>query len=187
MAAPCREGEVAGFREAPPAKLFSALMHRPGYDPEPLLLRLADRYGAVDARCDPFPFGSSYYESEMGPGLVKFFVSFSTLIPQDRLVRVKRETVGLEDRDADDHGRLCNVDPGMITHYSVVLATTKGYAHRIYLGEGIYAEPELIFRRDSLEALPWTYPDYREAAAQDFFRDVRRLLQRQTAESRLRP
>ena len=31
--------------------------------------------------------------------------------------------------------------PGLVTHYSVVLATTKGYADRIYLGRGIFPEP----------------------------------------------
>jgi len=178
---------VGTLREAPPARLFTAVMHRPGYDPEPLLLRLAGRYGTMDVRSVHYPFASDYYEREMGPGLVKFFVSFSALLPQDLLSRVKRETNELEAQDADDRGRACNLDPGIVTHYSVVLATTKGFAHRIYLGEGIYAEPELIFRRDSLEALPWTYPDYREAAALDFFREVRRLLLKQTAESSLRP
>ena len=108
----------------------------------------------------------------MGPGLVKFFVSFEPLISQERLAAVKRETNELEEGGADARGRVCNLDPGIITHYSVILATTKGYAHRIYLGEGIYAEPALLFRRGSVDALPWSYPDYQTPAAHDFFRAV---------------
>lgn len=164
------------IREAAPAKLFMAVMHRNDFDPAPLLAELAARHGTVDFRCDPYQFGSSYYEAEMGPGLVKFLVSFAPLVPQTRLAGVKRETNTLEESGADARGRVFNLDPGIITHYSVILATTKGYAHRVYLGEGIYAEPTLLFRRGSLDALPWSYPDYQTPAACDFFRAARRRL-----------
>ena len=172
---------MGAIREAAPAKLFMAVMHGPDFDPAPLLGRLAAAYGPVDFRCDPYPFGSSYYEEEMGPGLVKFFVSFEPLIGQERLARVKRETNAIEEAGADARGRVCNLDPGIITHYSVILATTKGYAHRVYLGEGIYAEPTLLFRRGGVDPLPWSYPDYQSAGALDFFKAARRrLLERAT-------
>ena len=164
------------IREATPAKLFTAVMHRPGFDPAPLLARLADRYGPVECRCAPYLFGSSYYEAEMGPGLVKLFVSFGPLLSQERLAGVKRETNALEESGSDARGRLCNLDPGIVTHYSVIMATTKGYAHRIYLGGGIYAEPALLFRRGDLATLPWTYPDYQTPASLGFFKEVRRRL-----------
>jgi len=169
------------IREATPAKLFMAVMYRPDFDSSPLLAQLAERYGTVESRCAPFDFGSSYYEREMGTGLVKLFVSFTPLTPQDRLAEVKRETNKLEEGGADARGRVFNLDPGIITHYSVILATTKGYAHRIYLGEGIYAEPTLLFRRGALDALPWSYPDYQTPAAHGFFREARRRLMEQVA------
>lgn len=174
-------------REATPAKLFTAVMHPPDVDTSPLLAQLADRYGKVDFRSAPYLFGSTYYEAEMGPGLVKFFVSFGPLFPQDRLSGVKRWTNTLEEQGADARGRVFNLDPGIITHYSVVVATTKGYAHRVYLGEGIYAEPAILFRRGALEPLPWTYPDYQTPAAHDFFRDARRRLLEQLAATGSRP
>lgn len=163
-------------REAPPARLFMAVMHRPDFDPEPLLGRLVERHGTIDARSAPFRFGSDYYETEMGAGLVKLFVSFRPLLPQERLADVKRETNELESGEADSRGRRCNLDPGIVTHYSVIMATTKGYAHRIYLGAGIYAETTLLFRRGEPEALPWTYPDFRTPSAQEFFKGARRGL-----------
>jgi hypothetical protein len=175
------------IREATPAKLFMAVMHRPDFDPAPLLAQLADRYGATDFRCAPYLFGSSYYEAEMGTGLVKFLVSFAPLVRQERLAGVKLETNELENAGADARGRVCNLDPGIITHYSVILATTKGYAHRIYLGEGIYAEPTLLFRRGALDALPWTYPDFQTPAAHGFFRGARRLLLGRVAASGATP
>lgn len=169
-------------REAPPAKLFVAVMHRPSFDPEPALAHLAGLYGPVETRGPAFPFdGSRYYESEMGAGLVKFLASFAAPFPQERLAEVKIEANALESRWAEKGGRACNLDPGMITHYSVILATTKGYAHRVYLGKGVYAETTLIFRRHGLEALPWTYPDYLSPASQGFFMQARRVLLEQTA------
>lgn len=164
------------LREATPARLFVAVMHRPEFAPEPVLAQLAGRYGEIDLRSAPYPFGSSYYAAEMGPGLVKLFVSFGPLLAQEKLAGVKRETNRLEEGWADPSGRSCNLDPGIITHYSVILATTKGYAHRVYLGEGIYAEPTLLFRRGAQDALPWSYPDYQSPAAQEFFREARRRL-----------
>ena len=135
----------------------------------------------MDFRCAPYLFGSSYYEAEMGTGLVKFLISFAPLVRQERLAGVKRETNELEKAGADARGRVYNLDPGIITHYSVILATTKGYAHRVYLGEGIYAEPTLLFRRGALDALPWSYPDYQTPAAHRFFREARRRLLEQVA------
>jgi len=41
-----------------------------------------------------------------------------------------------------------------------VLATGKDNAHRIYLGEGIFADLTLIFRAGTYRSLEWTYPDY---------------------------
>ena len=175
------------LRDATPAKLFMAVMHRPGFDPAPLLAQLAGRYGPIGGRCAPYLFGSKYYEEEMGPGLVKFFVSFELLFSQERLGGVKRETNVLEEARTDAQGRVCNLDPGIITHYSVILATTKGYAHRIYLGEGIYAEPTLLFRRGALDALPWSYPDYQTPVALGFFREARRRLLEQVAASGAQP
>ncbi len=173
------------LREAPPAKLFVAVMHRPDYAPESILEKLADIYGAVDLRGAPFPFDhSDYYVSEMGEGLVKFLVSFGPLLGQDRLAAVKRMTNGMEDEGAGPGGkRVFNLDPGILTLSNVILATTKGHAHRIYLGEGIYEEVTLIYRRGAFEPLPWTYPDYHAPAVLDFFRGVRDILRTQTAGS----
>jgi len=42
----------------------------------------------------------------------------------------------------------------------VVLATTKGYSHRIYLGEGIFADLTLLYENGTYRPLQWTYPDY---------------------------
>jgi len=57
---------------------------------------------------------------------------------------------------------MVNIDPGYIALEHVILATTKGYAHRIYLKNGIYADLTLIYRDGTYRPLDWTYPDYAE-------------------------
>jgi hypothetical protein len=42
----------------------------------------------------------------------------------------------------------------------LILATGKGYSHRPYLRDGIYADLTLIFSDGTFRPLPWTYPDY---------------------------
>ena len=53
-----------------------------------------------------------------------------------------------------------NIDPGYIAKAHLILATGKGYSHRPYLRDGIYADLTLIYRNKAFQPLPWTYPDY---------------------------
>jgi hypothetical protein len=69
--------------------------------------------------------------------------------------------------------RSVNIDPGYLDRTKLVLATTKDSSHRIYLGQGIYGDIELMYRSGSFVSLEWTYPDYREAFAIEFFNKVR--------------
>jgi hypothetical protein len=55
----------------------------------------------------------------------------------------------------------------------MVLATTKPLPQAIYLRDGVYAVVELIYRDGAFAALPWTYPDYRKAAAENLFESFR--------------
>ena len=43
-----------------------------------------------------------------------------------------------------------------------MLATTKDFFHRLYLGRGIYGEVTLHLRDGIYRFFSWTYPDYRE-------------------------
>jgi hypothetical protein len=66
-----------------------------------------------------------------------------------------------------------NLDPGYITAAKLVLASTKDFAHRVYVGKGIYGDVQLRFRDDAFRPVEWTYPDYRTDLAIDFFQNVR--------------
>lgn len=120
---------------------------------------------------------TDYYEREMGAGLRRQWVAVEQLAHPAELVDCKLYTNRLEQLFALAGKRTVNIDPGYVSQSKVVLATTKDYAHRIYVGRGIYEEVTLVYRRGGgYEPWPWTYPDYRSAAAREFFLEVRRRL-----------
>ncbi|MEA3227041.1 MAG: DUF4416 family protein [Planctomycetota bacterium] len=74
--------------------------------------------------------------------------------------------------------RPVNLDPGIIEPAKLVLATTKDYSHRIYIGKKIYAEVTLVYDKGRWRPLDHTYPDYKQQCYFDFFDRVRtRLLE----------
>lgn len=143
-------------------------------------------FGPVAMESSAFPFTfTRYYEEEMGQGLIKQFLAFRRPIRPDDLASAKLLTNAIEDHMAVSRGgrrlRRANIDPGYVTPSRLVLATTKDYSHRIYIGKGIYAEVTLIFRKGTWRPLEWTYPDYRTELALEFFGRVREHLLRLTS------
>ena len=69
--------------------------------------------------------------------------------------------------------RPVNLDPGIIEPSKLILASTKNYSHRIYIGENMYAEVTLIFDKGRWRPFDYTYPDYRQQCYFDFFDKVR--------------
>jgi len=138
---------------------------------------LTGLYGDIDWESDPIPFDfTDYYEDEMGTGLLRKFVAFAKLMDPGRLADVKIRTNGLEQELATgtDGRRRINLDPGYVDGSRLVLATTKNVAHRIYLGQGIYAEVTLTFRKNGCGYFDWTYPDYRSDRYAGCLREIRR-------------
>lgn len=139
---------------------------------------LEKRYGRIDIEAGPFPFDSTdYYVEEMGSDLERWFVSFEGMIDPGHLVDIKRETNAIEIRfTAIDRGALrrrVNLDPGYVTPAKLVLATTKDFAHRVYLGQGIYAEVTLNFKKSGCMHFAWTYPDFKTGRYDEFLYQVR--------------
>lgn len=160
-----------------PVKLVCAVMGRDESKLAEGRELLADRFGAVELAGPVFDFTfSSYYEREMGDGLVKQFLGFGPLANPEDLAEVKRTSNDLEAglvRSDGMTGRGLNIDPGYVNGGQLVLATTKNYSHRIYIGKGIFAEVTLVYTRGAFTPLPWTYRDYRTEEALAFFIRVR--------------
>jgi len=124
--------------------------------------KLAAKFGEIDytSECLAFDF-TDYYEKEIGRGLFRYMISFKDLIEPDRLPQIKQYTNDLEDQFSKDGGnRSVNIDPGYIALCHFVLASCKGFAHRPYLGDGVYADLTLVFRKKTFQSLEWTFPDY---------------------------
>lgn len=140
--------------------------------------RLETLFGPVQFVSPTFDFNHTrYYEATMGPGLRKRLVAHARLVPMDSLAYIKRTTIALE-QELQASGRYTeprplNLDPGLLGLGKFCLATTKDQAHRIYLGDGIFAEVTLQFRDRAFHPNPWTYPDYREPAVIEFLNQVR--------------
>jgi uncharacterized protein DUF4416 len=168
-------------REPKPAKFFVALLSS-----SQELLSQAEKdlmalMGQSDGRSAVLPWNlSKYYEQEMGSGLLRCFVGFSSLLAPDRLAELKLKTQMIEDRHRDSAGsRRINIDPGYLDAHKLVLASTKNASQRIYLRSGIYAEATLFYDNGHFHGLAYSYRDYLWPEALTFFSDLRAVYLRQ--------
>ncbi len=143
---------------------------------------LGRHFGEVDFGSQVIPFTyTSYYEKEMGKGLLRKFISFTDLIDAGTLADTKNITRNVEKKfslsalPVSSGNRRINIDPGYVGGAKLVLATTKNYDHRVYLKDGIYAEVTLHFRDGSFGAWPWTYPDYNTKEYIEIFSHIRKI------------
>jgi hypothetical protein len=118
---------------------------------------------------------SRYYHQEIGSPLLRQFLFFKTFIDPGILADIKLKTNEIEDLLSFEGKRLINLDPGYLTLSKVVLASTKDYAHRIYLGNGIYGEITLIYRGNTYKPHMFTYRDYQDESYIEIFMNARAL------------
>ncbi|UCF15569.1 MAG: DUF4416 family protein [Phycisphaerales bacterium] len=142
-----------------------------------------DKFGNTDFKSEVWPFDKTdYYRDQTGPRILRQFLSFERLVEPGKLAKIKLRTNKLERKLAKKLAiplpRPVNLDPGIIEPSKLVLATTKNYSHRIYIGRRMYAEVTLIYDKGRWQPLDHTYPDYRQQCYFDFFDNVRvRLLE----------
>ena len=72
--------------------------------------------------------------------------------------------------------RPVNLDPGIMEPSKLILASTKNFSHRIYIGKKMYAETTLIFDKGTWRSLPYTFPDYAQGRYFEFFDKIRTRL-----------
>jgi len=159
------------------ATLFVGIMYSDDALLDEVIGTLKKRFGPIKSRTDAYDFSgiTSYYEKEMGRGIKKIIIVFEK-IPIVDLPDIKLYTISLEKRYSIGKSRRINIDPGYFTITNVVLATTKNFTHRIYLGKGIYADLTMMFRKGQTVLFEWTYPDFRLKALRDFFYSQRQSI-----------
>jgi len=176
-----------GHPEAhPPVLLVLAAFSRHGEALDWARRRAEPCFGPVARESPRFAFDQTdYYAASMGSGLVKQFFAFERLVDPARLPELKRLTNAWEDELAAEgtyaEARPLNLDPGYLTAAKLVLASTKDFAHRVYLRDGIYAEVTLHYRHGRWEPHTYTFPDYRGAAYHEFFDRCRTWLKQRAA------
>lgn len=135
---------------------------------------IAEHFGNTLAPGPVFDFTfSDYYTAEMGPNLRKAFFVLDRLIDPSELPEWKLRAMALEEQHARNGKRTINLDPGYLEAPKLVLATAKNFAHRIYLGRGVYADVQLYVRDGKFQANSWTYPDYKLPEHLRFFEQAR--------------
>jgi len=164
-----------------PVKLIAGFIYASEEALVSVLEKMENAHGPVESESEHFPFThTDYYDREMGPELRRCFISFEPPIAPDMLRECKLAAVGLEKKYLNaDGGRMVNIDPGLIGLSNLVLASTKAFAHRVYLGKGIYGEVSMLYEDREFVPLRWTYPDYRQEEATRFFLQVRERLKEQ--------
>ena len=139
---------------------------------------IESRFGKIDLTSDVWPFTQTdYYKEQTGLKILRQFVTIEKLIKPGKLAKIKHKTNKLEEELVgelkSDFPRPVNLDPGIIEPSKLILATTKNFSHRIYIGRKMYAEVTLIFDKGQWKPFEHTYPDYRQQCYFDFFDKVR--------------
>jgi len=179
-----RMGSIGQFT---PVKLFIGVLVSNSKFITEVEHRLSTAFGPIDHRSDVIPFDfTDYYEAEMGDLIDRKFFSFARLIEADRLPEIKRQTNDLEEELAPilrtpntNVKRPVNLDPGYVEQAKVILASTKNFYHRIYLGGGVFGEVTMHFKNNTYQFFPWTYPDYQSRDYQEFFLRARQIFRSQ--------
>jgi len=171
---------VGEAKKHPPVKLVVGMIsgRKPLFDAAQR--ELMAQFGPLDYESALMPWEfTDYYSRELGENLWRKFLTFERLIDPERLAGIKLFTNRLEGRLSEGGARRINLDPGFLDSTKLVLATTKNRDHRIYIGQGIFAEATLHFRGKSFRVWEWTYPDYATPEYIAIFNEIRALYREQ--------
>lgn len=144
--------------------------------------RIEQQWGAILLEGPRFEHRETrYYESSMGPDLLKTFWALPPFDPAQ--LPARKILSGLWEQEYAALGlhpepRPLNLDPGYLTEAKLVLASTKDRDHRLYLHDGVFAEVTLHYTGGAWRERPWTYPDYRRPDYHEFFTRCRDHIRR---------
>lgn len=151
---------------------------------------IEEQFGETDMLSEVWRFTQTqYYKDEMGGCVLRQFASIDKLIDPGELAGIKHRANEMEMELASRLGgklpRPVNLDPGFIEPSKLVLASTKNFAHRIYIGQSMYAEVTLSFCKGKWQGYMYTFPDYKEERYHEFLSCVRERLVEQLRENGL--
>lgn len=160
-----------------PGLLFGSFLYCKDQHTEESLLSLWNNsYGPAEILRPDFNPLIEYYSKEMSGELSRFLVVSEKTFPRTELLQAKLQSLDWERRFASNDKRSVNIDIGFLSLENFLLATTKNYSHRIFIGEDIFADLTFEFRQGDFRALPWTYPDYQDPQKIKFLLQARNRL-----------
>jgi len=142
---------------------------------------LQAEFGLFDLESSVWPFTQTeYYKEQAGENILRQFVTVEKLIDPGELAEVKLITNKIEQdlskKLAIDLPRPVNLDPGILEPSKLVLASTKNFSHRIYIGKNIYTELTLSFIKGIWQSYSYTFPDFKQSTYHQFLTRVREKL-----------
>jgi len=142
---------------------------------------LQAEFGLFDLESDVWPFNQTeYYKQQAGENILRQFVTVEKLIDPGDLAEVKHITNKIEQdllqKLALSLPRPVNLDPGILEPSKLVLASTKNFSHRIYIGKNIYAELTLSFIKGIWQSYSYTFSDYKGPNYHPFLTKAREKL-----------
>lgn len=159
--------------------LFFGFLYRSDLFSEELFTQKVEKlYGKLFRYQPEFNPLAAYYSKEMGEeSLLKrvFFVT-SDAFPREFLLTNKLLSLVWENDWSVEGNRMVNVDLGFVSAENFILATTKNYSHRVFLGQNIFADLTYQCADGKYQTLPWTYPDFKDQPKIDFFNWCRSYL-----------
>ncbi|NSW75394.1 MAG: DUF4416 family protein [Candidatus Atribacteria bacterium] len=159
-----------------PVKLFIATLYEEERVLHIVLEPLQEHFGKIEWQSHPIPFTYTDYYRDIGTNLVRVFLVFKSLIDPGQLAEIKWITNEIEKSTGDNaKERKINLDPGYFDGGKIVLATTKNFAHRVYIGKGIFAEATIKWERGDFRPFPYTYPDYASPEYRPILFQIREL------------
>ena len=156
------------------AKLIIGALYSDPHWLEQAKLKLLELNWTIQQQSAEFPFDKTdYYAEEMGSELKRCFLSVEGLQSLESAVDWKHKTQEIENQLSLDAKRRINLDPGYLDFHRVVLLSGKEGAQKIYLRDGIWADPVLLKDKDGYRELSRTFADLKDGRYNDFFMQVR--------------
>jgi hypothetical protein len=110
----------------------------------------------------------------MGAPLFRWWAYREDLADPSNLTDWKTTCETIEETLADPEGnRTVNIDPGYLNYGLLVLGSHKGHHQKIYLGDGVYADPVLEYVDGSYRPFHWSFPDFQDDRYYDLLEDIR--------------
>lgn len=161
----------------PPGLLFGSFLFKKDLHSEEDLLQMWSKaYGPSEIFRPEFNPLIEYYSKEMPGDLGRFLVTTHNSFSRSELLKSKLLSLEWERKFAILEKRTVNVDTGFLSLENFLLATTKNYSHRIFIGDDIFADLTFEFKHGKFQALPWTYPDYQDPQKLSFLTQSRNRL-----------